>query len=96
MKNVGIISIGFLFYCAANAGPQCCKGLIKYSYLHQMVAFIYWGWRSEHTRVCNINNDSSGVTVETCKRLALAAKLSQTIVVVQYSEVLSYAKIPRY
>lgn len=100
MKVVGMLIVGFLVYSAANAGPQWCKGLIEHSYLHQDGnLYIYGDWRSEHTRVCNINNDSTGVSVETCKgwlSMVLAAKLSQTKVVVHYSDVHSCASIPQY
>jgi hypothetical protein len=100
MKIIGMLILGFLFCSAANAEPQWCNGLIKHSYLqNDGNLFIYGDWRGQHTRVCNINNDSTGISVETCKgwlSMVLAAKISQTKVVVHYSDVPSCAEIPQY
>ena len=92
----GIVFISF----HSLAASTWCNGTIKHTYIDSGgTLFISGTWRNQHTAVCNVNNARLEVTPETCMAwvsLALAAKLSQTKVVIHYADVPSCSAIPQY
>jgi hypothetical protein len=85
---------------STNAAPQWCQGTLGNLWIHSDgTVFIQPSYRGDQTRICNVNAETSGVSVVNCivwVSMLKSALQSQASVTIFYPDAPSCNTLPTY